>query len=114
MAPCRNIRVIAIQNQFGNLDQLTSIGQNAAAGAGNAGSNAANQNSALLQSMGNAQASGALAQGQANVGLANSAMGALGAFGQLGGFGNLNQTPQTAYTGASGLSSGGYYVPSSF
>jgi len=100
-----------IQNQFSNLGSLTSIGQNAAAGVGNAGSNAANQNSALLQSMGNAQASGALAQGQANVGLANSAMGALGAFGQLGGFGNLNQTPQTAYTGASGLANGGYYVP---
>lgn len=78
-----------IQNQFDNLGSLTNIGQASAAGVGNAGANAANQNSALLQSIGNSQASGALAQGQANVGLANSAMGALGAFGQLGGFGAI-------------------------
>jgi hypothetical protein len=104
-----------IQNQFGNLGQLTSIGQNAAAGVGNAGANAANQNTALLQSIGNSQASGALAQGQANIGLANSAMGALGAFGQLGGFGSLGSASSpTAMTGASGLASGGYYVPSTF
>lgn len=105
-----------IQNQFGNLGSLTSIGQNAAAGVGNAGANAANQNTALLQSIGNSQASGALAQGQANIGLANSAMGALGAFGQLGGFGSLRSptapiVQPTAMTGASGLANGGYYVP---
>ena len=78
-----------IQNQFDNLGSLTSIGQASAVGVGNAGANNAAQQTALLQSIGNSQASGALAQGQANVGLANSAMGALGAFGQLGGFGAI-------------------------
>lgn len=100
-----------IQNQFGNLGSLSSLGQNSAVGAGNAGSNAANQNTALLQSIGNSQASGALAQGQANIGLANSAMGALGAFGQLGGFGSLGRnyaTPQGSQLAANqmGLGSG--------
>ena len=101
-----------IQNQFGNLGSLTSIGQNAAAGVGNAGANAANQNTALLQSMGNAQASGALAQGQAQVGLANSAMGALGAFGQLGGFGSFGGTSPNSFTGGAGLATTGAYIPS--
>lgn len=101
-----------IQSQFGNLGSLTSIGQNAAAGVGNAGANAANQNSALLQSIGNSQASGALAQGQANVGLANSAMGALGAFNQLGGFGSLGRnyaTPQGSQLAANQMGLGSDY-----
>lgn len=80
-----------IQNQFGNLGSLANIGQNAAAGVGNAGASNASIQSQLLQSSGNAGASAALARGQANVGLANSALGALGAFGQLGGFGGLGR-----------------------
>ncbi len=100
-----------IQNQFGNLGSLTSIGQASAAGVGNAGANNAAQQTALLQGIGNSQASGALAQGQANIGLANSAMGALGAFGQLGGFGAIGRnyaTPQGSQLAANqmGLGSG--------
>lgn len=55
-----------VQQQYSNLGGLTSIGQNAAAGVGNAGMNNANQISQLLQSQGAAQAGSALAAGQAN------------------------------------------------
>lgn len=55
-----------VQQQYSNLGGLTSIGQNAAAGVGNAGMNNANQVSQLLQSQGAAQAGSALAAGQAN------------------------------------------------
>lgn len=55
-----------VQQQYSNLGGLTSIGQNAAAGVGNAGMNNANQVSQLLQSQGAANAGSALAAGQAN------------------------------------------------
>lgn len=54
-----------IQQQYGNLGGLTSIGQNAAAGVGNAGQNSSNQIINALQQQGAAQAGSALAQGQA-------------------------------------------------
>lgn len=54
-----------IQQRFSNLGGLTSIGQNAAAGTGNAGMNSANQISNLLQQQGAAQAGSALAAGNA-------------------------------------------------
>ena len=55
-----------IQQQYSNLGGITSIGQNAAAGVGNAGMANANSISGLLQSQGSAQAGAALARGQAN------------------------------------------------
>lgn len=104
-----------IQNQFGNLGSLTSIGQNAAAGVGNVGASNAAQQSALLQNIGNAQASNALAQGQAGQNMANSVTGALGAFGQLGGFGNLGGTTSPpVFTGGAGLANTGAYIPSTY
>lgn len=54
-----------IQQRFQNLGGITSIGQNAAAGTGNAGMNSANQITNLLQQQGAAQAGSALAAGNA-------------------------------------------------
>lgn len=53
-----------IQQQFSNLGGITSLGQNAAAGQGNAGMQSANAISAALQQQGAAQAGAALAAGQ--------------------------------------------------
>lgn len=52
-----------IQQQYSNLGGLTSIGQNAAAGVGNAGLNTGNNISQLLQQQGAATAGGQIAQG---------------------------------------------------
>ena len=54
-----------IQQQYGNLGGLVSIGQNAAAGTGNAGQNSSNQIINALQQQGAASAGAALASGQA-------------------------------------------------
>ncbi|MDU4393277.1 MAG: hypothetical protein E7I55_04710 [Acinetobacter ursingii] len=73
-----------INQQYQNLGGLTSLGQNAAAGVGNAGMQSANNISNLLQSVGQAQAGNALAQGQANAnmwnGISNSAGNAAGLY----------------------------------
>lgn len=69
-----------IDQQYGRLGGLTSLGQNAAAGVGNAGMNTGNQISALLQQQGAAQAGGALAQGRAQAGYANAISGGIGAY----------------------------------
>lgn len=71
-----------IQQQFSNLGGLSSIGQNAAAGVGNAGMQSANSIGNLMQQQGAAQAGAALAQGQ----LAANQWGGLGNIvGQIGG-----------------------------
>lgn len=66
-----------IQQQYSNLGGLVSIGQNAAAGVGNAGQNSSNQIINALGQQGAAQAGAALAAGQANAqmwgGIANTA-----------------------------------------
>lgn len=74
-----------INNQYSKLGGLTSLGQNAAAGVGNAGMQTGNNISQLLQQQGAAQAGGALAQGQAQAGYANAITGALGTYVGLGG-----------------------------
>lgn len=68
-----------IESQYSKLGGLTSIGQNAAAGVGNAGMNASNQVNQALGNIGSAQAGAALASGQAQAGFANT-------LGQVGGF----------------------------
>ena len=68
-----------IENQYSKLGGLTSIGQNAAAGVGNAGMNTSNQVNQALGNIGSAQAGAALASGQAQAGFANT-------LGQVGGF----------------------------
>ena len=53
-----------IQNQIGNLGGLAGLGENATNATSAFGANSANNISALLQASGNAQANGAIAQGQ--------------------------------------------------
>lgn len=55
-----------INQQYTNLGGITSLGQNAAAGTGNAGMQSANAISNLLQQSGAAQAGNALASGKAD------------------------------------------------
>lgn len=56
----------AIQQRFANLGGLSSLGQNAAAGVGNAGMATGNSIAGLLQQQGAAQAGGVLARGNAD------------------------------------------------
>lgn len=72
-----------IQQQYGNLGGLTSIGQNAAAGVGNAGQNSSNQVINALQQQGAAQAGSALAQGQAQSSMWNNIGGTASMLGTL-------------------------------
>lgn len=64
-----------INDQYAKLGGLTSLGQNAAAGVGNAGMATGNQVTSLLQQQGAALASGQLAAGRAYAGLGNSLAG---------------------------------------
>lgn len=75
-----------VQQQYSNLGGLTSIGQNAAAGVGNAGMTTGNNISNLLQQNGAAQAGNALAIGQANSQLYNTLGSSVGLYAGLGGF----------------------------
>lgn len=74
-----------IDQQYGRLGGLTSVGQNAAAGVGNAGMNTGNQITQLLQQQGAAQAGGALAQGKAWQSIPNALGSGFGLFTGLGG-----------------------------
>ena len=73
-----------IQQQYQNLGGLTSVGQNAAAGVGNAGMATGNGIASDFSSMGSAQAGAALAAGKAQGQMWGSAadalLGGLGAF----------------------------------
>lgn len=71
-----------VNQQYQNLGGLTSLGQNAAAGVGNAGMQSANNIGNLLGTIGQAQSGSALAQGQANANMWNSVSNAIG---QVGG-----------------------------
>ena len=74
-----------IEQQFGNLGGITAVGQNAAAGTGNAGMASANAITQLLQQQGAAIAGGQLAQGRASAAIPNAIAGGLGVFTGLGG-----------------------------
>ncbi len=76
-----------IDQQYSRLGGMTSLGQNAAAGVGNAGMQTGNAVSNLLQQQGAAQAGNALAQGRAQAGIANGISSGIGAFAGAGGFG---------------------------
>lgn len=71
-----------INQRYQNYAGLTSLGQNAAAGTGNAGMQTASNISNLYQQTGAAQAGAALASGQATANMWNSVNGAIG---QIGG-----------------------------
>lgn len=72
-----------IQQQYSNLGGLVSIGQNAAAGVGNAGQNSSNQIINALGQQGAAQAGAALAQGQAQAGMWNNISGTASMLGTM-------------------------------
>ena len=69
-----------IDQQYTRLGGMTSIGQNAAAGVGNAGMSTGNNITQLLGNVGQAQGGAALSQGQATSTLANGFAGAAGQF----------------------------------
>lgn len=81
-----------VQQQYANLGGMVSVGQNAAAGVGNAGTNNANQISSLLSAQGSANAGAALANGQANSQLYNGIGSALGTYAGQGGFSSLGSS----------------------
>lgn len=78
-----------IQQQYSNLGGLTSIGQNAAAGVGNAGMQTGNNITQLLGQQGAAQAGASLAQGRGYSQIAGSLTGALGTLGGSGALSGL-------------------------
>jgi hypothetical protein len=78
-----------IQQQYANLGGMTSLGQNAAAGVGNAGMQTGANVANLLGQQGAAQAGASLAQGRAYGQMANSITGAFGSFAGMGGLGRL-------------------------
>lgn len=80
-----------IDQQYSRLGGLTSIGQNAAAGVGNAGMATGTGVAALMQQQGAAQAGGALAAGRAQAQGINGVASALGQFGAMGNFGGVGQ-----------------------
>lgn len=84
-----NLLAQLIDQQYGRLGGLSSMGQNAAAGVGNAGMNTGNQISNLLQQQGAAQAGAALAGGRADAGMWNGISNSIGLFSGLGGFGKF-------------------------
>jgi hypothetical protein len=75
-----------IEQQYNRLGGLTSLGQNAAAGVGNAGMSTGTNIATLLGRQGQAQAGGILGQQSALTGGINQAFGAVQG---AGGFGNL-------------------------
>lgn len=91
-----------INDQYGRLGGLTSLGQNAAAGVGNAGMATGNNVAALMGQIGSAQAGNALAQGRATAGLANGMTGAIGQFVGMRGMGGGGGTGWGANDGTFG------------
>lgn len=86
-----------IQQRFQNLGGLTALGQNAAAGVGNAGQNASSAIINALGQQGAAQAGAALASGKADASLWS---GLAGTIGQLNGQGAFNNLFNGSSTGA--------------
>lgn len=82
-----------IQQQYQNLGGLTSLGQNAAAGVGNAGMTTGSNIAQLLQQQGAAQAGGALAGAT----MGNTIAGAVGQFAGLGGFNSFGSSPASSF-----------------
>ncbi|WP_198079306.1 hypothetical protein [Acinetobacter calcoaceticus] len=84
-----------INQRFSNLGGLTALGQNAAAGVGNAGMQSAGNIGNLMQQMGAAQAGNYMAQGQASANMWGGVANALGTIG--GAYMNRNKTPSGGF-----------------
>ena len=78
-----------IEEQYGRLGGITSLGQNAAAGTGNAGMTTGTNVANLLQQSGAANAGAALAAGKADAQMWGNVAGGIGQFAALGGFGKF-------------------------
>lgn len=74
-----------ISDQYGRLGAISSLGENAAAGTGNAALATGNQISSLLQQQGAARAGGYLAQGREQAGYANAISSGIGTYFGIGG-----------------------------
>lgn len=72
-----------INQRYQNLAGMTSLGQNAAAGTGNAGMQSASNISNLYQQSGAAQAGAAMASGQASANMWNGVSSTIGALGGM-------------------------------
>ena len=79
----------AINDQYGRLGGLSSMGLGAATQTGQFGQASTNNVTNLLQQQGAAIAGGALAEGKAQAGMWNSIAGGIGQFAGLGGFGGF-------------------------
>lgn len=103
-----NMLAAAIDQQYQRLGGLSSLGQNAAAGVGNAGMNAANANSQLLTQAGQAQAGGYLGQAAGQVQGINGISSAFGT--GLSGLSSYFNSPtySSGITGTSGGNAGAY------
>lgn len=84
-----NLLAQQIQQQYANLGGLTSVGQNAAAGVGNAGMQTGNAVTGLLGQQGAAQAGASLAQGRGYGQMANSLTSGIGSLYGMGAFNGL-------------------------
>jgi hypothetical protein len=105
-----------INQQYERLGGLSSIGQNAAAGVGNAGMSTGTNIATLLGRQGQAQAGGILGQQSALTGGINKAFGAVqgaGGFGQLFG-GASSPFSGTAISGPTSMSQADYAALSGF
>lgn len=91
----------SISDQYARLGGLTSIGQNAAAGVGNAGMATGNQITGLLGQLGQSQAGNALAQGNAGVGALNGVASGLGSLAAQSGFGGSGYNQYSMFGGYS-------------
>ena len=105
-----------IDQQYSRLGGLTAIGQNAAAGVGNAGMSTGSNIATLLGRQGQAEAGGILGQQGALTGGINKAFGAVqgaGGFGQLFG-GASSPFSGTAIAGPTSMSQADYAALSGF
>jgi hypothetical protein len=84
-----------IRDEYSRLGGMVSMGQNAAAGLGNAGMQTGQNISAQYGQIGQAQAGAALARGQATANMWGNIAGSVGLAAGLGGFGN-KPTPTPA------------------
>jgi hypothetical protein len=98
-----------INDQFARLGGITSLGQNAAAGVGNAGMSTGNNITQLLGGIGASQAGNALAQGRIGANTINGITQAFGAYyGNGNNFGGRYTSPNLfgVYSNPSGSGSG--------
>lgn len=110
-----------IDQQYSRLGGITSLGQNAAAGVGNAGMQTGNAVTSLLQQQGAAQAGGILAGNRATVGAINGVANGVGAYyglrGQPNNGGGIPSGPAGQYYtgGVAGDSwNSGYDLPNGY